>query len=174
MLQKPDALVVHALPGRVRFRVPGKKGDRNYFEELVAVISTSSGLEKLQINPATASVLIRYDAAHTDELNAFLGKNNFFAVTDRAQAVTPAAGKGGGQTGRSSEKKKQKQETPPELSRMIGMGLIGLSCYQLMAGGFMPPPWHAALWYGYSLLRNNQQERQGKPDTGSAGKEEAE
>ncbi|MEW6519784.1 MAG: HMA2 domain-containing protein [Thermodesulfobacteriota bacterium] len=172
MLPKPDARIVHALPGRVRFRVPGKKGDRYYFEELVAAISSCSGLEKLVINPATASVLIHYDAGHTGELNGFLEKNNFFQVADRPQQATPASGKKAGQPERSSARKKP--ETPPELSRMIGMGLIGWSCYQLMAGGFMSPPWHAALWYGYSLLRNNQQVRQGKPDTGSAGKEEEE
>lgn len=170
MLQKPDAHIVHALPGRVRFRIPGKKGDKNYFEELVAAISTCSGLEKLVINPATAGVLIHYDAGHTGELNGFLEKNNFFQVTDRPQQATPACGKEAGQPGQSNERKKP--ATAPELPRMMGMGLIGLSCYQLLAGGFMSPPWHATLWYGYSLLRNKQQDRQGKPATTNEGAEQ--
>ncbi|MBI4792113.1 MAG: hypothetical protein HY789_05145 [Deltaproteobacteria bacterium] len=161
-MPKPDALVVHAMPGRVRFRVPGKKGDRSYFEELLAAISKCSGLEKMVINPATASVLINFDADHTDELNGFLEKNNFFQVVDQAKKQPAVKGAGDNEAGQGGRKKEGKTETTREIPRLVGAGLIGWSCYRLMRDGFVSPPWHAALWYGYTLLSNSKQEKQDK------------
>lgn len=56
----PTAYVVHTLPGRVRLRIPAKRGDANYFEELRRVISGFPGIEVAAVNPLTASILIRY------------------------------------------------------------------------------------------------------------------
>ena len=157
MQQKPDALVVHALPGRVRFRVPVKKGDRVYFDELVGAISNCGGLEKLVINPTTASVLILYDAGHTGELNGFLEKNNFFQVADRPKQSAATDSSEGSATEQKGERMRQ---TSPEIPRVLGLGLVGWSCYKLLVDGLMSPPWHAALWYGYNLLRNDRVDKQ--------------
>lgn len=154
MLQRPDALVVHALPGRVRFRIPSKKGDMVYFEELLANFGKCTGLEKLVINPATASVLIQYDMKNTDTLNGFLEKNTFFQVLDmERQAPTRTNPK---EKGRTRSVENIDKDDSPDFSRLIGLGLIGLSGYRLLQEGFKAPAWHAALWYGYNLLRDNQ------------------
>jgi hypothetical protein len=158
-MQKPDALVVHAMPGRIRFRVPGKKGDRSYFEELLAAVSKCSGLERLVINPATASVLIHYDAAQTAELNGFLEKNSFFQVAEQGKKQPAVKGEAGNGTEQAGKGKAEKTATPREIPRLVGAGLIGWSCYRLMRDGFVSPPWHAALWYGYTLFSSNKQDK---------------
>lgn len=169
MQQKADALVAHALPGRIRLRIPEKKGDGGYFEALLAAIGACQGLAKLVINPATASVLIHYQADCTDGLNGFLEKNSFFRVVEAESppppAVTGTESKQGGAAGKG-----QVAVVPMETSRLVGLGLICWSCYRLFQDGFKSPPWHAALWYGYTLYRGGQ--RQGEEKSGQAAGEE--
>ncbi|MEW6427358.1 MAG: HMA2 domain-containing protein [Thermodesulfobacteriota bacterium] len=152
MEQKADAVVAHALSGRVRLRIPAKRGDSGYFEEVLAAASGCEGLRKLVINPATGSVLIHYDAGRTGALNDFLENNTYFRVLEETQPPPPPPVKverdnPGTKTG------KQQDALPMELSQAIGLGLIGWSCYRLLQDGFKSPPWHAALWYGVTLLR---------------------
>ena len=148
---------MHALPGRIRFRIPGKRGDRSYFEKLVTAVGQCSGLQRLAINPATASILIHYDVEHTGELNGFLEKNGFFRVIDRPKEGQPAAEPARNSGAGPAQKNEEVKAMPvPEISQMIGLGLIGFSCYRLLQDGFKAPAWHAALWYGYNLLRDGQ------------------
>jgi hypothetical protein len=161
-MPKPDALLVHNLPGRIRLRVPGKKGDKTYFTELLAAISKCGGVQKMVINPATGGVLIEYEAGQRRVLDNFFACNSFFTVVERAgeRPATAGAREKGNCPGGSGREKRV--PAGGEVSRMIGMGLVGLSCYRLLLEGLTSPPWHAALWYGYSLLRTEKQETQGQ------------
>ena len=156
MLQRPDALVVHALPGRVRFRIPSKKDDVVYFEELSDDFAKCTGLEKLVINPATASVLIQYDVKNTDTLNGFLQENTFFQVIDLDRQAPPSTNLKRKKKDRTRHIENINKDKSADFSRFIGLGLIALSGYRLLQDGFKAPAWHAALWYGYNLLRDNQ------------------
>jgi hypothetical protein len=65
---------VHALPGRIRFRVPSLAGDRPNKQMLEAQLPRISGIESAEASEVTGSVLIRYREGdlHPDVLFAAL------------------------------------------------------------------------------------------------------
>lgn len=52
------AYIVHSTPGRVRLRIPGKRGDAIYFAGLEAALTKCADVETVQVNVRAASVLI--------------------------------------------------------------------------------------------------------------------
>ena len=53
--------VVHAVPGRVRFRIPRLKSDPAVCAVLVRDLSGIEGIEDVQVNPVTGTVLLLFD-----------------------------------------------------------------------------------------------------------------
>ncbi len=53
---------IHHLPGRLRVRVPGLKGNPAGALEIVDGLTALDGVTGAEVNPITGSVLIRYDA----------------------------------------------------------------------------------------------------------------
>lgn len=157
MSPQVDAYVVHALPGRVRLRIPEKKNNHEYFSSLFNLMSKCQGLEKLVINPTMGSILIKYDHANTGDLDKFLEKNNYFCIQEQLKTPsTPAQ-----RLEKSMEKILGNQHNsgalPINVTQMLTLGLVGYSCYQLFRGSWKGPAWHAALWYAYNLHLHGEQ-----------------
>jgi hypothetical protein len=60
MLRTGPVQTVHAIPGRVRFRVPSLVGDPSVAGNLRERLSSVEGVREVDVNPATGSVLIQY------------------------------------------------------------------------------------------------------------------
>lgn len=54
----PRAQIAHSLPGRTRIRVPGRKHDREYFENGADKLAELDGTGSVVANPGTASFLV--------------------------------------------------------------------------------------------------------------------
>lgn len=57
------AYVIHALPGRVRVKIPCKRGDAGYFARLENELVRCEGVASARSNQRAASVLIAYAGA---------------------------------------------------------------------------------------------------------------
>jgi hypothetical protein len=55
-----DAYVHHHLPGRLRLRVPAAKGEEDEMRELSSAIARAPGINQVEYNPLTGSILVRY------------------------------------------------------------------------------------------------------------------
>lgn len=55
-----DAYVHHYLPGRLRLRIPAAKGEGDQLRDISSVISRTPGIERVDYNPITGSILIQY------------------------------------------------------------------------------------------------------------------
>jgi copper chaperone CopZ len=60
MLQSGPVQTDHAIRGRVRFRVPSLSGNRSDADLLRGKLPKLQGVESVDVNPATGSVLVRY------------------------------------------------------------------------------------------------------------------
>jgi copper chaperone CopZ len=58
--QKISYSVVHAIPGRIRFRIPRLAGDSDYANKLKKVIENDSRITSVRVNPNAASIVINY------------------------------------------------------------------------------------------------------------------
>jgi hypothetical protein len=54
----PAAHVSHRTPGRLRLRIPTRRGQADFFDKLVAELTRQTDVERLEANPLTASVLL--------------------------------------------------------------------------------------------------------------------
>ena len=73
----PDAYTVHQVPGRMRLRVPARRGDRAYFANVAQVLVAVPDVRSVRVNPSTGSVLVRHAgppqkfATHSAEVGLF-------------------------------------------------------------------------------------------------------
>ena len=58
--QKIAYSVVHAIPGRIRFRIPRLAKDSDYANKLKSVLENDSRIMSVRVNPNTASIAINY------------------------------------------------------------------------------------------------------------------
>lgn len=79
------------MPGRLRVRIPSKRGDTSYFRDVTQRLSEHSGVTGIIANPATGSLLIRHESGlpsivqHAVELGLFAVE----AVLDPERRVPP-------------------------------------------------------------------------------------
>jgi Cu2+-exporting ATPase len=65
----PNIAIVHAIPGRIRFRVPKLKGDsRPNCEHLQKLLEADSTITKIRINRVAASIVIVYKSGAKSEV----------------------------------------------------------------------------------------------------------
>jgi cation transport ATPase len=62
--------IAHQVPGRIRMKIPSAKGNAELLEEIRKTFSAVPGIEEVQVNPDTGSVVLRYDTDRHDDFHA--------------------------------------------------------------------------------------------------------
>lgn len=82
----PKAIIVHHAKGRVRLRVPQKRFDETFFQEVLRRLSACETVLQTQVNPRSASVLILYK----DPVGVLLQQASASGVTDLVDIKFPS------------------------------------------------------------------------------------
>lgn len=84
----PSAYIRHQIPGRVRLKIPEKKGDLGYFAELAEGFAGYQTITRLELNPVSASVLICHELSD-DFLNiaGFAQQKGLFSIIDKPEEI---------------------------------------------------------------------------------------
>jgi cation transport ATPase len=61
--------VAHQVPGRVRMKVPGAKGNPEMLQQIAQTFAAIPGIQQITVNPATGSLVMRYDTDQHDEFH---------------------------------------------------------------------------------------------------------
>jgi hypothetical protein len=61
--------IEHQVPGRVRMKIPAGKGNPELLKQVSEMFGAVPGIEEITVNPATGSVVLRYDADRHDEFH---------------------------------------------------------------------------------------------------------
>ncbi|MGH7100527.1 MAG: HMA2 domain-containing protein [Stellaceae bacterium] len=56
----PEARIAHATANRVRLKVPTRRHDHAYFQNVAERLRTCRAIERVAVNPATASILVHF------------------------------------------------------------------------------------------------------------------
>jgi Cu2+-exporting ATPase len=93
--------VVHAIPGRVRFRVPLLAHDSNYAQRLQTLLNSDSRVTKIRVNKHAASVAIQYQQTGSSDslMRAYLGRLIEKALMKGQGRLGGAVTQKGGETG---------------------------------------------------------------------------
>lgn len=128
----PIAEVVHAMPGRARLRIAGRRGDTVFFAAVATGLSTVSGVYKVEVRPLTGSLLIQHGPP-LERIASAAKEARLFAVGEAAAVPPPT----------------EAAEFNPKM--LVGLGLAALGLWQLTEGKILPPAitlgWYAArIW----------------------------
>lgn len=89
----PEAHIEHELPGRLRLRIPSRRGNRGYFVGASQRIAGLTGVRRVQANPLTGGLLVEH-AVGTAAVADFARGHGLFDVRPRAtppaRAMVPA------------------------------------------------------------------------------------
>jgi hypothetical protein len=164
---QPAAYIKHQLPGRVRLKIPQKKGDFGYFESLGESFANCHGVTQLHLNPPSASLLICHtEESDFSEIVEFAEKLGWFTICPEPEvnpippihrpltAITFAGMK------RADESLRQFTQGRLNGRSFLFLGLLGLAAHQINRGHIMSPA-STLLWYALSLLK---EENRKSPD----------
>jgi hypothetical protein len=68
-MTKMNLRIEHQVPGRVRMKIPAGKGNPELLKQVSEVFGVIPGIEEVVVNPATGSVVLRYDTDRHDEFH---------------------------------------------------------------------------------------------------------
>ena len=118
----PVAHIEHRLPGRVRLRVPSKRGDVSFFERVVKELSRHPAIWELAASPLTGTITLQY----SEPLQAIM-------EAAAALALFETGGPKPGVKAAESKRPSRRSESAG-LAGGIAAGLSGLSLYQAARG----------------------------------------
>ncbi len=64
--QRPSFASMHLTPGRLRLRMPERRGDEAFARQVEQLLAPIPGVTQVHANPVTGSVLVRFDPRQMD------------------------------------------------------------------------------------------------------------
>jgi Heavy metal associated domain 2 len=92
---KMNLQIAHQVPGRVRMKIPSGKGNAELLKQIGEVFGAIPGIEEVEVNPTTGSVVLRYDTDRHDEFHGTFNKH-YAAHSDTSAPNGAARGQNGG------------------------------------------------------------------------------
>ena len=144
--EAPLAIIAHASPGRVRLRIPGRKGNQEYFQALRIAFERCPGVRSVEARAATGSILL----LHSGTLEHMVRDEGVGRLLTFAPSQEPEVLRRPPPRGRMLDR----QRNQVNWSGMAVLSLVGVSIVQVLRGNLTAPAWHTALWYAYNLGRS--------------------
>jgi hypothetical protein len=151
----PAAFVAHTTPRRLRIKIPSKRGNRAYFNNLMGSFSDLEGIEELRVNPATGSILFIHELEVPRIIAYATAKGSFALLPGRPYPANIR-----------QRLSKTIQDSDRVIRNVTGdevdMGsltflvLIAAGIYQIGRGNLAAIPWYTALWYGSNVFWKTQ------------------
>jgi hypothetical protein len=146
----PVAHIEHQLPGRVRLRVPSKRGEVSFFEKVVQQLSMHPAVRELTAAPLTGSITLHYFEP-LQPITAAAADQGLFE-----------AGRSEPRTGASESKPVSRLSEGSGLAEGIAAGLSGLSLFRAAQGRVLGSA-AESLWHAFGAQRFL-----GRPDIAAA------
>jgi hypothetical protein len=148
------AVRAHVAPGRIRFRIPGRRGDEAYFRRTLESLATCPGVEGLRANPLTASILVLHHG-DPDAIEHFAEAAGLFEAGTPPPNGRPSDRASGSLVGLATtvdQSLLRLTEGRVDL-RAASIAWLASGAAVQMARGRMLPPATTLAWYLYQLLR---------------------
>ena len=116
------AHIEHQLPGRVRLRVPSRRGDVSYFERAVKELSRHPAVRELAASPLTGSITL----LHSEPLQAIMDA--------AADLILFETGESRPDVKAGEAKRTERVGQGADLAGHVAAGLTGMSLFQAARG----------------------------------------
>ena len=145
------AILSHQSPGRLRLKIPSKKGDGLFFQSLRDQLSNLSGVERIDINPPTGSILLIH-SIDTGKIAQFARDNGLFEIQQGSSSPSYLHQEVSKAFNILDEQAKGFTGGGINLGALASLALITAGTYQIFRGNFGAIPWYTAYWYGLNLF----------------------
>ena len=152
----PDGYVCHRTHERIRIRIPSKRGSAEFFASVRAQFADLEGVEKLEINHLTASVLL-VTRTETRTIADHAAANGLFALKEPTADSTMLSRRMAGDFNRLNEQVKRLTGGEIDVPGLTFLGLLVVGFYQIGIGNFTAPAWYTAFWYAMNILVKGHQ-----------------
>jgi hypothetical protein len=165
-----EVTVVHALPGRLRLKVPRVKGDAAFARRVEERFRAVPALLEVTAVPLTGSVVVHYDPQAITSPAALLALSE--AVTElfpgldltelprlltleESTATAPTSSLAAGLVGLFSQLNSQVSAATGgliDLKMLLPLSLFGLGVRALLTDSKLRPSWYDYFWFGFSIF----------------------
>ena len=159
MHEPPVAFVSHKTGTRIRLKVPSKKKDRAFFSSLAEKLPAIIGVQSVETNPLTGSLLLLHSSDPDLIIQTFVtggllrfGNSTFERahlqerISETFEGIDLAL--------------KDVSENELDIGGTAFLILLALGGYQIIKGNFIAIPWYAAGWYALNIfLKSNAREQ---------------
>jgi len=151
-----EGYISHETSGRLRVKFPAHKGDENFFQKLGKKLLSCPGVQKVEANPSTGSVLLLHESDSQAIVEFARGKRIFhLSEPKKGESAVP-------QSVISSfaglnERVKSAMSGQVDLWGITSLLLIGAGVYQVARGNLVAIPWYTALYYGANILLKSRE-----------------
>jgi hypothetical protein len=159
----PEAYLTHLTPGRLRVKIPSKKGDGSYFLSLKERFAHFPGVEKIEVNPLTGSLLVLHnlDLQNIDRkaLSDYTEMSGLFKLQFVSNPPDSASDTIHKTYWEANEKVKRFTDGQIDLPVLAFTGLLGAGMIDMGRGNLAAPAWHVAFWYALNIFLQGQSAR---------------
>jgi hypothetical protein len=143
--------VAHRAPGRLRIKVPSKKGDRAYFAELEEHFSGQTGIDKVVVNPCTGSALFEGDTGIRPIAHHGM-KCNLFTLKKPSKPKATLFDNVAGTFQLGNTRLKQYTDGHIDIPSLVFLSLLVSGMYQIFRGNVAAPAWYTAFYYALGIF----------------------
>jgi len=156
----PEAFITHFSSGRVRVKVPSRKGDQAYFLSLKEKFSAFPGVQRTEVNALTGSILILHslnlESLDLKQMAAYTEFNGLFRLggdplSERGPTLN-IRGRFKEMFQNLNEKMTGMTQGEIDLPTLAFLSLLGIGIYQISIGNFAAPAWYVAFWYAMNIF----------------------
>ncbi|MDB5408266.1 MAG: uncharacterized protein JWL84_3178 [Rhodospirillales bacterium] len=150
---KAKAYVVHSLPGRVRIKVPERRGDSDFFDDIKRRLERLDGVSHVATNPVTGSILVQHEGEIADLVMQALGAD-IGNLLELALHAPPVAQRLCLEMAAIDRNIKRVTAGELDLGTLASLGLLAMAAGQLLYRR-QPAIAVSMSWYASELLRRS-------------------
>ena len=151
MLKLPEARITHTISGRLRIKIPSKKGNNSYFESLEQKFSGCDGVQGVKANAVTAGVLLLHNV-DINSISKFAEENRLFKVQSLGSERTLLVNRIRNSFEDLNRRTKNLTGGELDIASTAFVSLLSFSIYQIAKGNFFAPAWYTSLWYAVNMI----------------------
>jgi hypothetical protein len=152
----PQAFITHRIAERrLRLKIPAKKGDAAYFDEVRQRLDGFRTFQQLEVKPLTGSILLKDEDLDIIGIAAFASQKGLFQLEDAVVPVkppVPLAKRVAEPLGQFSAWIRQFTKGDLDLADVLFILLVIFGLVEIARGNFKRPPWYTAFWYAFGIL----------------------
>jgi Heavy metal associated domain 2 len=148
---KAKAQRVHNLPGRTRFKIPERRGDQAFFDEISERLRKFPSVREVKANPLTASLLLHY-SGDLDSEPMQAAMNALAEIVELELSTPPVAKRLRADAAEVDQSIQRLTHGALDLGSAAALVLLALAGVQLLRGQ-QPVAAVSLAWYATELLR---------------------